>query len=332
MSSINTKWPYPVTEKEHRHISNIIREFDKPDSPIIFIGAGFGKEAIPPLPTGKELGLMLREELGIVDSDEDLPKLLQYLKNDNAGSRRVVIDWLKDKLLYEKSKPGGAHRLLLELPCQEILTTNYDLLLPDASRQMNYRLKIIVNSSSFNSSCMDIKGHENSGVLGYLHGNFENEGIVATTDDYNENLVHQEIGWNSLIKEFFKNRTVVFIGYSLKDLTTWESYTSVRDKHREEMYPHYLVSPINSEFYSQYWNEYGIIHIPFKASQFLTIVHDKMGNLDTKEEIAIAAAAARIGKTYDDTIINLEELRKSCLYPDMITTAWHMIEEGLNED
>src|SRR5688572_29671653 len=95
---------------------NLVESFDEPDRPVIFLGSGFGKEAVPPLKTGEQLAAVLRTQLNVKDQGEDLAELLQYLQNSWASSRKDVIAWLKKQLSYEESKTGGAYRLLLELP------------------------------------------------------------------------------------------------------------------------------------------------------------------------------------------------------------------------
>jgi len=155
--SINKEWSNQIPDE-------ILASFQSSDPPIIFIGSGFAKEAIPPLRTGGELASLLRTELGLDDSGESLAELLQYLQNHLAGSKKRVTDWLKEKLLYGISEPGGAYRLLLELPSNVFLTTNYDLLLMDASRQINYRLIPIDDPLSFNTSLHDIKVMKRTGL------------------------------------------------------------------------------------------------------------------------------------------------------------------------
>src|SRR5215471_9451928 len=111
---------------------SLVACFEEDNPPVIFIGSGLGKEAIPPLRTSTELIADLRKELEVGDSGETLAELLQYLKNRESGTTRGVVSWLRQKLGHGQSAPGGAHYLLLSLPLNEILTTNYDLLLNGA--------------------------------------------------------------------------------------------------------------------------------------------------------------------------------------------------------
>ncbi len=323
--SINDKWVEEIPE-------DIIESFREPEPPVIFVGSGFGKEAIPPLKTGGELATELRKELDLLNNEDNLSELLQYLKNSRARTNRSVTEWLKKHLDHGNSEPGGAHRLLLELRCKIFLTTNYDSLLVDASRQMGYKLIPIDDPSSFESNYEDIKTKPKTGLLGRLHGSFEfQENIVATTDDYIDRFLGDK-RWQELLENTFRNKRVVFIGYSLKDFTTWTSFISVFTKWKNATYPHVLVSPNKSSHIRDFWNQYRIRYIPLKASQFLITLHDQLGYLEKNKDVAIAAVAAYTGKTYDESLIEVEVQKKLHGYPTLELTALKMLMDGRNEN
>jgi hypothetical protein len=319
---------------------NLVDSFNEPEPPIIFLGSGFGKEAVPPLKTGEQLAELLRAELNVKDNWEDLAELLQYLQNSWAGSKRDVILWLKKRLSYEESKPGGAYRLLLKLPANEFLTTNYDSLLSNAALEIDYVLHIIDQPGSYKTSAGQYRKKKGVGVLGRLHGGFgtAEEHIVATTDDYIENYNERGHGWTDLLVQHFQDRRMIFIGYSIRDFTTWTSLISVLQKSKESkggIHTHFLVSPVNSHHYSNFWNRYNISHIPLKAYQFLAAMHKRLGNMDDKndgEEIAIAAAAACTHKTYDEFLPEIELFRKQHAYPTKRIAAMKWLRKGCDED
>ncbi len=159
--------------------------FNQKDPPVFFIGSGFGKEAIPPLSTGGELASELRRLLRLDKSNEDgLSELLQYYKNSQTKSKKTVVDWLKKELRHGKSKPGDAHRLLLELPGKIFFTTNYDSLIQEAANDISYRVITVDQPNDLNSNYADVQGKQRVGLLVRLHGAFEaQDKIVATTDD-----------------------------------------------------------------------------------------------------------------------------------------------------
>lgn len=307
---------------------NLIESFRDSSPPLIFVGSGFGKEALPPIKTGAELAEDIRQEFNIPNSGEELAELLQYLQNKFSGSKRKVIAWLKQRLLHNVSRPGGAFRLLLDLPCKEYLTTNFDSLLLDAAREVNYRFLVVDDPGSYVPNVRDAFSQERTGVLGRLHGAFENEEkIVAMTDDYITNYTSGN-KWRELLQTFFREKTVVFIGYSMKDFTTWTSYISMFVEWRRNMLPHILVAPVESSHIKTFWSNYGIQYVPLKAHQFLIAVHDKLGNLETREDLVIAAAAACLGKGYNETEKEIDEKHSRSPYPTKTLTAKKMIMES----
>lgn len=303
----------------------LVGAFSETRRPVIFLGAGFGKEAIPPLKTGIELEASLRKELNIADAGEGLAELLQYLENKAVGAKRTVVAWLKRELLHRNSEPSGAHNLLLRLPCSEFLTTNYDSLLIEASRGIiGYRLTPIDDPGTYESYLASANSDE--GVLGRLHGAFEVEDrLVATTDDYIQNYTAGN-KWRDVVETILRTRTVVFIGYSLRDFTTWTSYITVLSRWSGNMLPHVMVSPSNSPHIINFWAKYGIQYVPLKAHQFLIALHDRLANLEKDESIAVAAAWACLGKSYEDSIDEITKMQSSYGYPTLLMAALKIVE------
>lgn len=299
------------------------------DPPVVFIGAGFGKEAIPPLKTAAELTKELRDELGVsADSGEGLSELLQYLKNQSAGSKRSVVEWLRKKLLHDSNDPGGAHYLLLHLSSQEFITTNYDSLLVKAARKIQgYTLTPVDDPGSYQSTLDRIKGRNREAVLGRIHGAYESEDrLVATTDDYIHNYTQQK-KWPQILEERLRNRRVIFIGYSLRDFTTWTSYISMLVEWGNNKYPHVMVAPTQSTHVTTFWSNYGIQYIPLKAHQFLIGLHDRLNNLENVETVAFSAAASCLNKSYDDTVTEIEQVQKDSSYSSPLRAALTLVEE-----
>ena len=304
---------------------DLVGAFSETRSPVIFLGSGFGKEAIPPLKTGLELESALRKELSLADAGEGLAELLQYLQNKAVGAKRTVVTWLKRELLHGISQPSGAHHLLLKLPCHEFLTTNYDSLLIEASHSMAaYRLTPIDDPGTYESYLA--AAHRNEVVLARLHGAFEAEDrLVATTDDYIENFLGGN-KWRDVVETILRTRTVVFIGYSLRDFTTWTSYITVLSRWSGNMLPHVMVAPSNSPHIVNFWAKYGIQYVPLKGHQFLIGLHDRLANLENDETIAVAAAWACLGKSYSDSMDDIKEMQASSGYPSLLMAALRIVE------
>jgi hypothetical protein len=259
------------------------------EPPVVFVGAGLGNEAVPPLPTADALCASLRAKLLVENHGEGLSELLQYLKNQEAGSTREVVAWLKKALNYETAEPGGAHHLLAELPIREILTTNYDLLLDDAARACG---KALANANSSNDYRTIIaQRRQRTIVVGRLHGAFEHEAsIVATTDDYL--TAYDTHDWAELFSEFVRSRRLLFLGYSLRDFNIWTTFITALMRAKKDTLPHVMVTPSNSKHLKTFWSKYNIQLVPLRAHEFLIALHDSLGLLEKSHRIAFAAAAA----------------------------------------
>jgi hypothetical protein len=304
---------------------DLVRAFTESRFPVIFIGSGFGKEAIPALKTGGELEVKLRTDLGVADTGEGLAELLQYLQNKSVGAKREVVSWLKRQLLHGVSEPGGAHRLLLKLPCREFLTTNYDSLFMKASRQIpGYTLTAIDDAGTYESYLAEAKTDE--AVLARLHGAFESEDrMVATTDDYINNYATSN-KWRDIVQGLLRSRILVFIGYSLRDITTWTSYITILSRWKGNMPPHVMVAPSSSSHIGKFWAQYGVQYVPLKAHQFLIGLHDRLNTLESDKDIAVAAAASCLGKTCETSIEDIKELQRASGYPNLLIAALKIVE------
>jgi len=129
-----------------------------------------------------------------------------------------------------------------------------------------------------------------------------------------------------------RDKRIIFIGYSLRDFTTWTSFISVFTEWPNNMNPHALISPTSSKHYGPFWDHYNIKYIPLKAYQFLIAVHDSLGNLDKNKDISLAAASACSGKSYDETLRAAETLMIENHYPSIDIAAIKMIMDGCYEN
>ena len=303
---------------------NLLASLRSGSPPVVFLGSGFGNESHPPLHTGGELAERARAVLKISANGETLAEVLQYYKNANGGSHAKLVAWLKSERLYGESVPGGAHHLLLQLPVREFITTNYDTLLLDASKKVEgTTLLSVTDPESFDRS----KHPRTSALLAQMHGSFHNErAIVASTDDFIELL--QQDQWRQLVESTLHLRTVVFVGYSLRDFSSWTSYMSVLIRYYKSMPPHVLVSPATGMHLQTYWQKYNVQYVPLSAGHFLLGIHDALGTLSTKEDIALAAAAVALAKTLPDAKALVTDIQKSHRYQDITLAALRAIEQA----
>jgi hypothetical protein len=307
----------------------LVDDLRKRRFPIFFLGSGFGREALPALPTGGDLASSLIAELRVEDGHTGLAELLQYLKNANANSAQSVSEWLKERLFHSGAtiaSPGGAYYLLLSLRTREILTTNYDLLLrraaPDALKPDDWKEAVSVADYQ-----RMLQRYPSATVCGYVHGSFDESGLatlIATTDDYI--TLFRQSRWLKYLSQRFQTTSCVFIGYSLRDFTTWTSFISAIFSDPKRIPPHVMVSPSGSEHERDFWQKYNIKHVPLKAYQFLIALHEQLGTLNNNA--APAAAAASLKCSLMDAERRLTEVSTSMHYTQPIDAAHHIIRES----
>jgi SIR2-like domain len=290
--------------------------------PVFFIGSGFGQEAVPPLKTATGLADAAFAQLGINSNGEGLAEILQYLKNSFGNSHARLVDWLKQQLLYGKAKPGGAHHLALRLATRTYVTTNYDTLLLDAAKHVPDKAVVPISDAA---SLNEQNHPPNTVMIAHIHGSFLNaKSIVACTDGFIEYLRKDE--WRTTIEEFMHRRTIVFLGYSLRDFTTWWSYISALLRYYDDMPPHVLVSPSTGSHLASYWEKYHVQYVPLTAARFLIGVHDALGTL--RDDVAIAGAAACLQLPMSAVDPELAKLRLQYRYTDKSLAALRVIEEA----
>lgn len=310
-----------IADKWCRHVPPFLLDAMKSTSqpPVFFIGSGFGKEAVEPLKTGGELVEAVRAELGIPYAGEGLAEMLQYLLNHYIGSRGLLLEWLKKELADGVAVPGGAHFLLLRLPVTEFLTTNYDSLLEAAALSEKIPLTPIYDPLSWPAGAIPAQKH-----LGHIHGAFSHTAtVVATTDDYIDRYTRGD-AWQDILARYLRERMVVFVGYSLRDFTTWTSYISMRLRWARSAPPHVLVSP-DGEHVARYWQAYGIKHVPMTAGKFLMALHILLGTLPDDAGLAVAAYAACHGRSMDEASTELAKLGRRQHDPDVKTTITRVL-------
>jgi hypothetical protein len=318
-----------IAEWAERIPEALLLDFQANRPPIFFVGAGFGREAVPPLPTAADLEKDLQKELDLKDGGFGLAELLQFYRNKH-NSDEYVLRWLKRKLLHDAepaARPGGAHFLLLQLPGQLYLSTNYDLLLSDAARISlpRDRWKTAATHQEFEAvrhTYPEAKRCWN------LHGSFEDgesDRLVATTKDYVQRYLDDT--WKDAFRVFCGNRPIVFLGYSLRDFTTWTVFIEAIYRRPKHAPAHVLVTPTPSPHVSRFWEDHNTRHVALKAHQFLIALNNALG-LMAADQTWVYAAAAVLHKHIDDAAAILNELKINDNYPSMRDAAYRVIKDN----
>lgn len=186
--------------------------------PFLGAGASMGFNGSPGLPTSGELAQSLASECGYPGGDRtDLMRVAQYfaLTISEYHLRRFV----HEKLTIETVKPGKMHQILAGWPIKIVLTTNYDNLMERAFCPEKDPVKAIYSRKGENKEI--IEPTLKCPLVYKLHGSLDDpDSMVITENDYIDfliSLLNNDAGVPSLIKNVFKDYSILFIGYGLRD-------------------------------------------------------------------------------------------------------------------
>jgi hypothetical protein len=169
----------------------------------LFLGAGISMPA--GAPDLKRLVEPLRDKLSYAGSHTlDLPQVvsLSVLDDGRAVFRNQVITEL------EKLRDTTVHELIVQLPTDMFLTTNYDPYLVHAARKADLSPVVIDEDK------LVTRGGDSNPKIVHLYGNthspLASEDDLITFDRYHPALA-------MLLEHTLLTRTVLFLGFSLRD-------------------------------------------------------------------------------------------------------------------
>lgn len=182
----------------------------------LFLGAG--TSSISGLPLGAELSQRLKDRFPKIDNGlNEFMEICDDVLETPPYNRNELVDFIRHQLSgYEVT---DTHTALTKYDWSAIFTTNFDDIIEAAYTQSKVRKK----------SCYDIVGNTPSvssfsdknklylfkimGTTRVLSGDGE---MVLTTTDFLHSF-EKRSAYYRLLKDFIKNGSVVFIGYSFKD-------------------------------------------------------------------------------------------------------------------
>lgn len=235
-------------------VYNAIRD----DRLVVFAGAGVSMGAPSCLPSFEELTKQIArrtfryEEFFCKKSPDPLDQVLGKLRHSEVNVHALT----KEALSPEGSKPNNLHKDLLRLfrtsKRVRLVTTNFDLHFEDAAREVFGEIPDV-----FDAPALPL-GHDFTGIV-HLHGSLRNyKNMVLTDSDFGRAYLTE--GWaRRFLLGLFRNYTVLFVGYSHKDLIM--TYLA-RALPIESDYSRYAIAP---EFPDSGWELLGIRHIPFEV-------------------------------------------------------------------
>jgi hypothetical protein len=153
------------------------------------------------------------------DESLDLKQIAQEVIWADNGSRHRLNKYLQDTFTKPTVKPLRAHEYLAYLECN-VITTNYDTLIERAFSNAGKRCGTIVREDDL-TRMQDVNVVKIHGCVTHL------DTVVITEEDYYRWLISDsEI--KTLVRLWFLQRPVVFIGFSLSDPNLRQLYYGLR--------------------------------------------------------------------------------------------------------
>lgn len=211
----------------------------------VFVGAGASVPA--GMPSWQTLVGRLAEEISIEPESrvsdgtaEFSPRQLASIPQfyENRLGRRSLIAALRSHLPRRAPGRSDIHGLLADLPCDLYYTTNFDTLLEDAlSHNGRDEYDLVVTEAD----ARDYSGHAGCQVR-KLHGTrAQAETVVLTRSDYARYALDHPLMMSRLTADL-RERTFLFIGYSLADPDFNSVYDSAFYTMRPMHIQHYICS------------------------------------------------------------------------------------------
>jgi hypothetical protein len=239
---------------------------------VFFCGAGIsrGVEGERGFPGGWELAREMAEKLlgRTVRDDESLTQIAQEVIWDDNGSRNRLNEYLLQVFDNPAIKPLRAHKALAALECN-VITTNYDTLIEDAFKQAEKRCGTVVREN-------DLTRMQDVNVV-KIHGCVTDvDNIIIAEEDYYRWLT-SDSEMKTLVRLWFFQRPIVFIGFGLSDPNFRQLYYDLRLRFGEALRVAYAVFKEESDLYDmRFIKRQNIKIIERDATAFLEDLMDRV--------------------------------------------------------
>ena len=209
----------------------------------IMIGAGFSKNAIPNSPytntfsDWNELGDIFFEKLNgkKPDKNDRYLNVLRLANEIEAAFGRPVLDSILRQSIPDLNySPSELHKKLLNLPWEDVFTTNYDTLLErTAETLIDYKYSIVRNKD-------DLVGTSKPRII-KLHGSFPSERpFIITEEDYRK-YPHDFAPFVNTVQQSLLENTLCLIGFSGTDPNFLQWIGWIRDNLNKNVTKIYLI-------------------------------------------------------------------------------------------
>ncbi|SHL56136.1 Tetratricopeptide repeat-containing protein [Chryseobacterium carnipullorum] len=181
------------------------------------------------------------EILNIIENESDNGDLYKT-------KAKEYVHKVLNKINTENSLHSNVHKLLWELS-SKIVTTNYDQII-EANIPDDRTIDVFGNENIF----MSLKSQkDNAKFLYKIHGDFKNpKTIVLFESDY-KSIYSKNNANEDAISTFFKNYTLLFLGFSLSDPFINELFTKIKNLYNNHTIAnHFIFSTSDTGDFSKY--------------------------------------------------------------------------------
>lgn len=167
----------------------------------------------------------------------DAPELHQILKSGGYSLRRLL-----SSTFNKPASPNNYHKLLSQLPCDTIITSNYDNLIEKQYEIDGYQIHKIWRDNQ-----LPYYNEKRELQLLKIHGTIEDlNNLVISKSDYDKYREDNKL-IRSFVSSLFLSKTILFLGFSLSDPNIISMLEDIRSINEGVMNTHYaaLFSPSN---------------------------------------------------------------------------------------
>jgi len=190
----------------------------------------------------------------LIDNTKSPLEILNKIENESDSGRlyktraKEYVHKVLNEINIENSLHSDVHKLLWELS-SKIVTTNYDQII-EANSPDDRTIDVFGNENVF----MSLKAQkDNAKFLYKIHGDFKNpKTIVLFESDY-KSIYSQNNPNEDALSTFFKNNTLLFLGFSLSDPFINELFTKIKNLYNNHTIAnHFIFSTSDTGDFSKY--------------------------------------------------------------------------------
>lgn len=217
----NNNKPKPVSEPYNNNFRHLCDDIED-NNIVLFIGAGVSKNL--GLPDFNELIGQLRvgsdfkenEIFKLYGENRELAEYYAINKSAQVGKENLsgLATWMAENwnVKDEKIKKSEIHKLIIDLDCKIIYTTNYDRILERAYILRGQNPKII-------KSIVDMKGIEDDRTqIIKFHGDYSEPSSMVLTESKYFKRMDFEDPLDIRFRSDILHKSILFLGYSLNDI------------------------------------------------------------------------------------------------------------------